>query len=52
VDVDAALSAEHAFDATHVALSVSAMKDGETLNSMAALAPVMGRVGVGVVSAE
>lgn len=48
VDVDAALSDEHAFDATHVALSVSSMKDGEVFNSMAALAPVMGRVAIRV----
>lgn len=48
VDLDATLSADTPSDATHIALSVSAMRDGDTLNSMAVLAPVLGRLMVKV----
>jgi len=50
VDVDGTLPADVPFDATHIALSASAMTDGESINSMAALAPLLGRLEVEVES--
>jgi len=44
VDLDSTLSDKTPFDATHIALSLSAMNDDETINSMASLAPLLGRV--------
>ncbi len=52
VDLDATLGPERAHDAAHIAMSVSALGDGEMINSLAALAPLMGRLHVDVVRAE
>jgi transglutaminase-like putative cysteine protease len=51
VDLDAALSPEVAFDATHIAMSTSAMADGESENTMVALVPVIGRLRIQVIEA-
>lgn len=50
VDLDATLPIGTPFDATHIALSTSAMSDSETINSMAALAPLLGRLNIEVES--
>ena len=49
VDLDATLDASTPFDAAHIAMSVSALADGEMVNSMATLAPLLGRLQVEVV---
>lgn len=52
VDLDATLPGDTVFDATHIALTVSAMGSDEMINSMAALAPVLGRLQIEVESTE
>ncbi len=52
VDLDPTLPAEHPFDATHIALNVSTMRDGESINSMLALAPLIGRLQVKIESID
>lgn len=49
VDLDATLGEGRAFDAAHIAMNVSALADGEMINSLATLAPLMGRLAVEVV---
>jgi hypothetical protein len=46
VDLDATLGPGTPFDAAHIALSYSAMADGEQLNDMVDLVPVFGRLTV------
>ena len=50
VDLDATLPEGIAFDATHIALNQSSMRDGESINSMLALAPLIGRLQVKIES--
>lgn len=52
VDFDATLPSAWRFDATHIALSTSSLKDGETYNSMVVLAPLLGRLKISVEKAE
>ena len=52
VDLDATLPDSTPFDATHIAVAVSDLADGETINSMAALAPMLGKLQIEVVSVE
>lgn len=49
VDFDATLPGGVRFDATHIALSVSALNDGVMGNDMAALLPVLGNLEIEVV---
>ncbi|RMH26998.1 MAG: transglutaminase domain-containing protein [Planctomycetota bacterium] len=51
IDLDATLPADTPFDATHIALAASAMSNDESINSMAALAPLLGRLEIEVESA-
>lgn len=50
VDLDATLPPNTPFDATHIALSISPMNDGDVINSMATLAPLLGRLEIEVES--
>ena len=50
VDLDATLPTNTPFDATHIALSISPMNDGDVINSMATLAPLLGRLEIEVES--
>ncbi|MBL0922624.1 MAG: transglutaminase domain-containing protein [Phycisphaerales bacterium] len=52
VDVDATMGDGSAYDAAHIAMDVSALADGDLMNSLAALAPLMGRLRVEVVEVE
>jgi len=54
VDLDATLPADHptGFDAAHITLRVSAMRDGEGTNDMIHLLPVLGRLEVRVVEVQ
>lgn len=52
VDYDATLGPYGRFDATHIALSVSAMQDNETNNSMIALVPLLGRLQIEIESTD
>jgi hypothetical protein len=47
-DLDATLPADTPFDATHVAISVSALKPGDPEGSLAATVPLMGRLRIAV----
>ena len=49
VDLDATLD-EKAFDATHIALSTSAMADGSVVNDMVKMVPLIGRLQIHVIS--
>lgn len=49
IDLDATLLVPVAFDATHIALSVSDMNDGVLGNDMAALLPLLGNLEIEVV---
>jgi hypothetical protein len=51
LDLDATLPGQ-AFDATHIALVVSTLKDGQFEASMAPISTMLGRLGVEVVKAE
>lgn len=52
VDFDATLGPYGRFDATHIALAVSAMRDHEQTNSMLALVPLLGRLEITIESTE
>lgn len=52
VDLDATLGPQRAFDATHIALAVSALADGETTNTMVTLVPLLGRLHIRVEHVE
>ncbi|MDI1289745.1 MAG: transglutaminase-like domain-containing protein [bacterium] len=50
VDLDATFPASVHFDATHLAVAVSSLKDGDGMGSMASLASVLGRLKIKVES--
>jgi len=52
VDLDATLPDATPFDATHIAVAVSDLADCEAINSMAALAPMLGKLRIEVVSTK
>jgi hypothetical protein len=53
LDLDAAMPGDvKGFDATHIALATSPMKDGETFNEMVTLLPLMKGMQIKVVEAE
>jgi hypothetical protein len=52
VDLDATLPGGVAFDATHIALSVSDLSGGAVTNELAALLPVLGNLEIEVVETE
>ena len=52
VDLDATLPDSTPFDATHIAVAVSDLADGEAINSMASLAPMLGKLRIEVIPAE
>ena len=52
VDLDATLPDSTPYDATHIAVAVSDLSDSEAINSMAGLAPVLGKLKIEVVSTE
>lgn len=52
VDFDATLGPAGRFDATHIALSVSAMADGQSNNALISLVPLLGRLEIEVESTE
>ncbi|GAB5495085.1 MAG: hypothetical protein Phyf2KO_01650 [Phycisphaerales bacterium] len=52
VDYDATLGPNNRYDATHIALAVSAMSDDDSTNSMIALVPLLGRLEIEVVEAR
>ena len=53
VDLDATLAGSaHAFDATHLAVSVNALSDGELNNSVMNLVPLLGRLQIKVEKVE
>lgn len=51
VDLDAVL-AGHDYDAAHIALAFSSMRDGQMVNDMIAMLPTFGRLNVKVIRAE
>jgi hypothetical protein len=52
VDLDATLESATGFDATHIALSTSAMADGEMFMDMVSMASVVGRLSIRVVESK
>ncbi len=48
VDLDATLKGDTAYDATHITLGVSPLGETDTINSMATLAPILGRLQIKV----
>ncbi len=48
IDLDATLSGERAFDATHIAIMTSAMEDGKATGAMASIVPLLGRLSITV----
>lgn len=52
LDYDATLGPAGRFDATHIALSVSAMKDNETNNALISLVPLLGRLQIEIETAK
>lgn len=48
VDLDATFGPDESMDATHIALSVSALDEGSVVNSIAAQAPLMGQLEIEV----
>ncbi len=52
VDLDATLPGTLDYDATHIALGVSALRDGETVNGLLKIAPLLGRLQVTVESLD
>ncbi|MEZ6193153.1 MAG: hypothetical protein R3C45_17915 [Phycisphaerales bacterium] len=50
-DLDAVLDG-HDFDAAHIALAVSSMRDGQMISDMIAMLPTFGRLKIEVVRAE
>ncbi len=51
IDLDAVLG-ERDFDAAHIALSVSSMRDGQMVNDMVGMLPMFGRLEVKVIEVE
>ncbi|MEM8757769.1 MAG: transglutaminase-like domain-containing protein, partial [Planctomycetota bacterium] len=51
-DFDATLGGDRPTDATHIALDISTLDDGEAVNSMLRLTPMIGRLNVSVESFE
>ena len=49
LDLDPAIDEHESFDATHIALSTSSLADGETINSMVSLVPLLGQLKIEVV---
>ncbi|MEN0020704.1 MAG: transglutaminase-like domain-containing protein [Planctomycetota bacterium] len=52
IDLDATLPDAVPFDATHIAISTSAMSDGEATMSLASVAAVLGRLEIAVLEVE
>ncbi|HED52718.1 MAG TPA: transglutaminase domain-containing protein [Phycisphaerales bacterium] len=52
IDLDATLGPRTQFDATHIALSVSPLADGDDNNTMLALVPLLGRLNIEIESSE
>lgn len=52
VDLDATLPDATPFDGTHIAVGLAALTDGDTMSSMAGLAPLLGRLKIEVVNIE
>ncbi len=52
VDLDATLPDGVAYDAAHITLDVSNLSDGDTINAMLALAPLMGRLDIAIEDVE
>lgn len=52
VDLDATLPADTPFDATHIALATASLGEGEAMQSLVGIAPLMGRLNIRVESAE
>lgn len=52
VDLDATLPGALDYDATHIALGVSALKDGEAINGLIQIAPMLGRLAISVESLD
>jgi len=52
LDLDATLHAATPFDATHIALSTSALGESDTMNAMSAVAAVLGALEIEVVEVE
>ncbi|RNC81279.1 MAG: transglutaminase domain-containing protein [Phycisphaera sp.] len=52
VDYDATLGPNNRYDATHIALAVSAMSDDDSTNSMITLVPLLGRLEIEIVEAK
>ena len=52
IDLDPTLPGSLSYDATHIALSTSSLKDGETINSLLQLAPLLGRLQIKVESID
>ncbi len=52
LDLDPALPERAIFDATHIALATSTLRDDEPTNSMVALVPLMGRLEIEVETVE
>jgi len=52
VDLDATLPDSTPYDATHITVAVSDLSDDDSFNSMAGLAPLLGKLEIEVVSVE
>lgn len=52
VDLDATLPDSTPYDATHITVAVSDLADDDSFNSMASLAPLLGKLEIEVVSVE
>ncbi|GAB4383300.1 MAG: hypothetical protein Kow0022_02810 [Phycisphaerales bacterium] len=52
VDLDATLPGSLSYDATHIALGLSTLADGEVINGLVSLAPLMGRLEISVESLD
>lgn len=52
VDLDATLPGSLVYDATHIALGTSSLQDGETVNGLLEIAPLMGRLKITVESLD
>lgn len=48
VDLDPTLPGSLSYDATHIAISTSSLRDGQAVNSLIELAPLMGRLKIAV----
>lgn len=52
VDLDATLPGALDYDATHIALGLSALADGDTINGLVQIAPLLGRLAISVESLD